>query len=99
MLAVIRDPNAKENRRDDMARAAAPYLHARLSQRDEPIKLEPLTGSLAEQGAQAMRAIVDGRITPTQGTAILHALASQANIARVDDFERRLKALEEKRHE
>lgn len=30
MLAVMRDPNADEKRRDEMARAAAPYLHAKL---------------------------------------------------------------------
>lgn len=31
MLQVLRDENADEARRDDMARAAAPYIHARLS--------------------------------------------------------------------
>jgi hypothetical protein len=29
MLQVMRDPDADPNRRDDMARAAAPYLHPR----------------------------------------------------------------------
>jgi hypothetical protein len=29
MLEVMRDPNADERRRDDMAKAAAPYLHPR----------------------------------------------------------------------
>src|SRR4029077_15012594 len=32
MLAVIRDPNATQARRDKMAIAAAPYCHARLIQ-------------------------------------------------------------------
>ena len=32
MLAVMRDPKAPAHRRDDMAKAAAPYLHARLAQ-------------------------------------------------------------------
>jgi hypothetical protein len=31
MLAVLRDPEAEQNRRDMMAREAAPYVHARLS--------------------------------------------------------------------
>lgn len=30
MLAVMRDPQADERRRDDMSKAAAPYLHAKL---------------------------------------------------------------------
>src|SRR5262245_58235614 len=31
MLAVIRDENAPEARRDEMAKAAAPYVHPRLA--------------------------------------------------------------------
>lgn len=31
MLAVMRDPKAPARRRDDMAKAAAPYLHSKLS--------------------------------------------------------------------
>lgn len=31
MLRVMRDPKAKQDRRDGMARAAAPYLHAKLA--------------------------------------------------------------------
>jgi hypothetical protein len=30
MLKVMRDPAAEEGRRDEMARAAAPYLHPKL---------------------------------------------------------------------
>ena len=29
MLKVMRDPEARESRRDDMAKSAAPYIHAR----------------------------------------------------------------------
>ena len=82
--------------RFDAAKAAAPYLHPRLSQRDEPVKMEALSGSLAEQGTQVFSAITGGRITPSQGATIMQVLAAQASIAKVDDFERRLKALEEK---
>jgi hypothetical protein len=39
MLAVMRDPSADHKRRDAMAMAAAPYLHARLSTIDA--KLSP----------------------------------------------------------
>jgi hypothetical protein len=31
MLRVMRDISAENNRRDDMAKSAAPYLHARLA--------------------------------------------------------------------
>ena len=34
MIRVMRDPECDLMRRDDMARAAAPYLHARLSNVD-----------------------------------------------------------------
>jgi hypothetical protein len=39
MLEVMRDPEADQKRRDAMAMAAAPYLHARLSAIDA--KLSP----------------------------------------------------------
>jgi len=39
MLRVMRDENAPDARRDDMARAAAAYLHSKLSLvRDEETK-------------------------------------------------------------
>jgi hypothetical protein len=43
MLAVMRDPAADHKRRDAMAMAAAPYLHARLSTIDatRPAVAEP----------------------------------------------------------
>ena len=31
MLAVVQDKNAEQHRRDEMAKAAAPYIHPRLS--------------------------------------------------------------------
>lgn len=53
MLAVMRDPDAAITRRDDMAKAAAPYFHPKLSSIDvggnpdgEPVRfiLEGLDG-------------------------------------------------------
>jgi hypothetical protein len=44
MLSVMRDPSADHRRRDAMAMAAAPYLHARLSTIDatlSPAAAEP----------------------------------------------------------
>lgn len=37
MLRVMRDPNEDEERRDAMAKAALPYMHARLSNVDGQI--------------------------------------------------------------
>src|SRR5215471_8895940 len=36
MLAVMRDPKAQARRRDDMAKAAAPYVHSRLASIENP---------------------------------------------------------------
>jgi hypothetical protein len=36
MLAVMRDPKAQARRRDDMAKAAAPYVHSRLASVEQP---------------------------------------------------------------
>ena len=41
MLKVMRDPKADKERRDDMARAAAPYLHARRAPEDKQGKTVP----------------------------------------------------------
>ena len=47
MIGVMRDPAAEPSRRDDMAKAAAPYLHPRLSSVDArvdgPLRAEELT--------------------------------------------------------
>lgn len=39
MLKVVRDENADKKRRDEMARAAAPYCHARLATIDGDLNL------------------------------------------------------------
>jgi hypothetical protein len=41
MLAIMRDESATDVRRDDMARAAAPYLHARRAPEDKQGKTVP----------------------------------------------------------
>jgi hypothetical protein len=42
MLRVMRDPSAAEKRRDEMAKAAAPYVHAKLSSIEHsPLQGEP----------------------------------------------------------
>jgi hypothetical protein len=42
MLTVMRDPKAPAKRRDEMAKAAAPYVHAKLSSIEHsPLQSEP----------------------------------------------------------
>ena len=41
MLAVMRDESVDDLRRDDMARAAAPYLHARRAPQDKQGRTVP----------------------------------------------------------
>ena len=43
MLAVIRDPNATQDRRDRMAVAAAPYCHPKLMERHTVTKKDQQT--------------------------------------------------------
>ena len=46
MLRVMRDPNAAAKRRDDMAKAAAPYVHSKLASIEHSGSQEkpPITG-------------------------------------------------------
>jgi hypothetical protein len=40
MLRVMRDPKADAHRRDDMAKAAAPYIHPRLASLEQSVETE-----------------------------------------------------------
>jgi len=40
MLRVVRDPTADTHRRDDMAKAAAPYIHPRLASIEQSVETE-----------------------------------------------------------
>jgi hypothetical protein len=50
MLKAMRDPKVLEARRDEMARAAAPYVHARL-------QATTVTGNLTLTHEQALQAL------------------------------------------
>jgi hypothetical protein len=62
MLSVMRDPAADHKRRDAMAMAAAPYLHARLSTIDA--KLEPAAAGPLPQIVQVEFVVPGARPTP-----------------------------------
>jgi hypothetical protein len=48
MLQVLRDENVDPERRDEMAKAAAPYIHPRLSNVEAKIDLTGHEAALAE---------------------------------------------------
>lgn len=63
MLEVMRDTQASTARRDEMAKAAAPYVHPRLSSveiKEPPIDLSNLTDDELEQLAKLYRIAVPG---------------------------------------
>jgi len=64
--------------------------------KDEPIKIDGLKGTLAEQGQAIIAALGEGDITPAEAASVLGALSSQARIVEVDELEKRIAALEEK---
>ena len=79
----------------DAANAAAPYIHARQSPLDAPIRIGPLAGSLSDQGKTVLAAVSNGSITPSQAATLMQAIASHARIVEVSELEQRIKALED----
>jgi hypothetical protein len=59
MLSVMRDPAADHKRRDAMAMAAAPYLHARLSTIDAKLS-PPITEPSPEKTSVVVEFVVPG---------------------------------------
>lgn len=43
MLRVMRDPGVEEKRRDDMAKAAAPYLHPKVSTVEAKVEVDAVS--------------------------------------------------------
>ena len=60
------------------------------------VVLEAITGSRTEQGQAILAEMAQGVLTPSQAAQLMAALAAQARIAEVDEFEQRLTTLEEK---
>jgi len=60
-----------------------------------PISL-PVNGSLADQGAEIIRATMAGQIPPDIGSQLITALANQSKIVEIDELTKRIEALEAK---
>ena len=67
--------------------------------KDEPIKLDCLTGTLTEQGQVIIQAMGSGTLVPSEAATMLQALAAQARITELEVLEQRLRTLEEWVHE
>lgn len=65
----------------------------------KPVELPvtfPLKQSLTEQAASILRAVATGKITPSDATALMSAVSSQARVIEVDELEARISKLEKK---
>lgn len=60
------------------------------------VRIEGLTGALADQGRVVVERMAAGEITPEQASTIMQTIASQARIIEVDELERRIAVLEKK---
>jgi hypothetical protein len=65
MLDVMQDENADVSRRDDMARAAAPYIHARLQSTRIAEEEEPLIINIVEYSDVCHERNFDTDTTPS----------------------------------
>lgn len=55
----------------------------------------PISGNLAEQGGEIIKATMAGHIPPDIGSQLIAALANQAKIIEIDELIKRVEALEE----
>ncbi len=73
MLSILRDENADAGRRDEMAKAAAPYCHPKLTSIDARLHAE-LSGKVEHD------LLIDSRrLTPDQRAALRELLAAAVN--------------------
>ncbi len=66
--------------------------------RAESIPMEPLEGTLVDQGNVFLHKMTEGTITPEETSHLLSALSAQAKIIEYDELDRRLTTLEESRN-
>jgi hypothetical protein len=74
MLAVMRDPEAEQSRRDDMAKSAAPYLHPKLA----AMEMHRSTGKTREINVVQIYAVPrGGSVDVKAGTITIDGKASK----------------------
>ena len=62
---------------------------------DRTVRIEDFTGNLTERGEQVITALTEGQITPTEGSTLLSALATQAKLVELDGLVKRIDVLED----
>jgi hypothetical protein len=62
---------------------------------DQPVALDDIDGTLADQGRAVLSAMASGRLTPSEAATLMQALAAQGRIVETEDLAQRLTALEE----
>ncbi len=82
--------------RFEAAKACAPFMHARMSSIDQPVRVPGVQGGPAEQGRAVIDAMAGGQLTPTQAATVMQALATLAGVIEKDELEKRIAALEQK---
>lgn len=78
MLTVLRDPNQPAERRDEMAKAAAPYVHPKLSAIDATVRAE-LNAKVEAVGTIDLAALTDEERETMRG--IVEAARSRRDAA------------------
>lgn len=71
-------------------------IAARLVPPGTPVNLGALDGTFSDQAKTVIARMAEGRITPEQASTIMGALASQARVVEVDEYGKRIAALEGK---
>jgi len=67
-----------------------------IKQKDEYIKFKLTGNTQTEQSKSIIIAMSNGEITPTDTNTILQTMATQCRIAEMDEFEERLRKLEDR---
>ena len=63
---------------------------------EAPAYIDPLDGTLSEQGQVILQSMTVGSLAPGQAAQLLGALAAQAKLVEVDELGRRLTAIEKR---
>lgn len=64
--------------------------------KEDPLpSIELPEGKLADKARHVIKLIADGELTTTQGTGLLHALKTEANLFEIDELDRQVKELKQ----
>ena len=85
-LALIGDTTA--------LRICIDRLIAPIRSKDTPVSIGKLDGSSSEKGLTVINALADGCITPDEAATIMQVISAQTRIVQIDEFEKRIAALE-----